>query len=105
MLRDIEDSGEIFEPKTVETSYTINCTSTFAYMFAIDLERNYIVWLNLSSSNNSTIAGTTDFVHMMDYINICDTINVKEFFSMTAEQVVDNPQDADIIVSDNIRKL
>ena len=24
MLRDIEDSGEVFEPKTVETSFTIN---------------------------------------------------------------------------------
>ena len=42
MLRDIEDSGEIFEPKTVQTSFKINCDSTFAYLFAIDLTR---VWI------------------------------------------------------------
>ena len=47
MMRDIVDSGEVFEPKTVQSSFAINCDSNFAYLFAIDLEKRK-PWLPLA---------------------------------------------------------
>lgn len=35
MLRDWEDSGQVYEPKTVKSAYRINCESTFAYLFGM----------------------------------------------------------------------
>ncbi|MBQ8449028.1 MAG: hypothetical protein IJX27_08900, partial [Clostridia bacterium] len=57
MLRDINDSGEVFEPKTVKSSFTINCDSTYAYLFAIDLEKNDFIWLNISRESDIHVAG------------------------------------------------
>ena len=32
MLRDWDDSGQVYEPKTVKSAYLVNCESTFAYL-------------------------------------------------------------------------
>lgn len=48
MLRDWDDSGQVYEPKTVKSSYLVNCESTFAYLFGIDLFTNEFVWLNVA---------------------------------------------------------
>lgn len=45
MLRDVKDSGQVYEPKTVKTSFTIDCNSRLAYLFAIDLAANDFIWL------------------------------------------------------------
>lgn len=100
MKRDVIDSGEIFEPKTVETSFQINCDSTFAYMFAVDIEKKQIIWLNIARNSNSIIAGTNSFGALLDYFNFCDVINMEKFFSMLATEVVTNIGEADVIVSD-----
>lgn len=100
MQRDIVHSGEIFEPKTVESSFQINSDSTYAHLFAIDLTKNQIIWLNLSRNQNSTVAGTTNLSYLLDYMTICETFNVKKIFTLMATQVVDDPKDADVIVTD-----
>lgn len=100
MQRDIVHSGEIFEPKTVETAFGINCDSTFAYMFAIDIKNKQVIWLNVSRDSNATIAGATSLAGLNDYFNICDTINMKKFFTLLASEIVDCPEKADLIVSD-----
>ena len=46
------------------------------------------------------VAGTDDISFLEDYINATDVINMYDFFSMLSVEVVDNPNDADIIVSD-----
>ncbi|MBP5607831.1 MAG: hypothetical protein J6X66_06135, partial [Lachnospiraceae bacterium] len=100
MIRDILDSGQIYEPKTVQTSYLVNCPSTFAYLFGLDLEKREMVWLNVGRAGKTTIAGESSLIFLMDYFNITDVMNVYRFFEYMAEEMVKNPLEADIIVSD-----
>lgn len=102
MLRDILDSGEVFEPKTVASSFKITSESYFTYLFAIDLKKNEFVWLNVGNDSLSIIAGLEKFEQLRKYLEIAKIINVYDFFSMMATKLVSNPEDADIIVSDNV---
>lgn len=100
MLREINDSGEIFEPKTVKTSFLINCDSTFAYLFGIDLETNDFVWLNTSYNSDEIVAGESSTSFLSYYFNTADAINVGKLFEMLCTETVDSPEEADVIVSD-----
>ena len=100
MIRDILDSGQIYEPRTVQTSYRINCPSTFAYLFGMDLEKREMVWLNVGRAGKTTVAGESSLIFLMDYFNITDVMNVYRFFEFMAEEMVKSPLEADIIVSD-----
>ena len=100
MLRDIQDSGEIFEPKTVQTSFLINCPSTFAYLFAIDLEKSEFLWLNVDRQGAVHVAGTTDLSFLIDYFTMCDVFNVYDLVTLMAKRVTTDPAEADLIVSD-----
>lgn len=88
MLRDWDDSGQVYEPKTVKSSYLVNCESTFAYLFGIDLFTNELIWLNVAKNSKSRVAGDTEIMNMYD------------FFSMMAEKIVDDPMEADVVVTD-----
>ena len=105
MLRDIEDSGEIFEPKTVQTSFKINCDSTFAYLFAIDLTASDFIWLNLNREGVTTVAGNTSFEFLRRYFHMTDIINVYDFISMCADEIVDDALAAELVVSDEELEL
>ena len=100
MLRDIEDSGEIFEPKTVKSSFTINCASRFAYLFGLDLTTNDFVWLNIANQNGSRIAASDNMDFLTQYFKITKIFNVYDFFSLMASEIVDDPKDAEIAISD-----
>lgn len=107
MLRDVVDSGEVYEPKTVKSSFTVDCESTFAYLFAIELATNDFIWLNVSRDSNTHIAGTTSLKFLTDYFKTADVMNMYIFFSMLASEIVTDMKDADVIVSDeniNIEK-
>jgi hypothetical protein len=97
MIRDNEDSGEVFEPKTVESSYTINAPSTYAYLFAIDIKEREIVWLNTAFDSNRHIS-VQGAVRVDEYLEITKIINIKDFFKMVASEVVSSPDEADVIV-------
>lgn len=100
MLRDKQDSGQVFEPKTVKSSFNVNCDSRFAYLFAIDLKNEQIIWLNVGRDSDCNIAGATDNLFISDYFEIANTINYYEFFKMLATNVVSSPSEANLIVSD-----
>lgn len=100
MLRDFYDSGEVFEPKTVDSSFTINCNSTFAYLFGIDLDANDFIWLNIARDSSAQVAGTTSMQFLTDYFDVTSIINVKDLFTMLADRIVTNPEEADVVVSD-----
>ena len=100
MLRDMEDSGKVFEPKTVTSAYFIDCDSTFAYMFAIDVFENQIIWLNVARDSSVTIAGTTKLTFLVDYLNMTDVINMYDLFTMLSAKIVSSPLDADYVVTD-----
>ena len=100
MIRDLEDSGEVYEPKTVRSSYLVNCKSTFAYLFGIDLEKREFVWLNAARQGTAIVAGTTSLDFLTRYFHMTSTINMYTFFEMMAAELVNDPSEADVIVSD-----
>lgn len=102
MLRKDLEAGKVFEPKTVKTSYTINSTTSFAYLFAIDVEKNEMVWLNIANDSRSRIAGNSEFDWLRKYFNITDKFNVYDFFTTAAEEVVNTVEEADTVVSDKV---
>lgn len=104
MVRDIDDSGEIFEPKTVQSSFSVNCDSSFGYLFGLDLVRKEFVWLNASRNGGVRVAGTTDFGFLKQWLETTDVINVYDFVKMAATELADDPETADIVVSDRSLK-
>lgn len=100
MIRKDINTGEIFEPKTVESSFVINCDSTFAYLFGIDLEWNEFVWLNIAKSGGTQVAGTTSFDFLFDYFKMTSIINLYDLFFMLASSITTHPTQADVVVTD-----
>lgn len=101
MMRDVEDSGEVFEPATVRSSFAITCASTFAYLFAIDFVMREVVWLNVARSGRARVAGTTTMDFLKRYLEVTSVINLYDFACMLATEVVDDPLQADIVLSDD----
>ena len=99
MLRDVDDTGEIFEPKTVKTSFVINCDSTYAYLFGIDLETNDFVWINTACNSDEIIAGESSLSFLSYYFNTTSVMNVGKLFEMLASELVASPDAAEVIVS------
>ena len=104
-MRDTVDSGNVFEPKSVHSSYTINCDSTACFLFALDLINREIIWLNIAQAGNERIAGCNSLRFLQKYFNITDELNFYSFFKMGATELVSDSKDADIIVSDDDIKL
>ena len=102
MLRDVKDSGQVYEPKTVKTSFTIDCNSRFAYLFAIDLAANDFIWLNVDRASSAAVAGTTRLGFLTEYFDLTSVMNVHEFFSMMGTEIVDDMADAEIVVTDKL---
>lgn len=100
MLRDEQDSGEIFEPKTVETSFRITCDSRFAFLFAIDLQRREFVWLNIGNDSWGNIAGESRMDFLMEYMNSARVMDLYDFAALLATELVENPEEADVVFSD-----
>lgn len=98
MMRDEEDSGEIYELKAVKTSFRVSGDTSFNYMFAIDLETREMVWLNIIREGNHAIAGETKMDFLLDYLTVTEVFNVYDLFKWCGETV--NVFDADLIVSD-----
>ena len=102
MIRAEEDSGEVYEPKTVSSAYTIDAKTTYAILFAIDLNTNEIVWLNLGMYGRKQVAGEDDIRFVLPYFDILSIASIYELFAAKAETIVTNPEEADIIVSDEM---
>ena len=105
MIRDGLQSGEIYEPKTVRSSFVIDCNSTFAYLFAIDLDSREMIWLNVSRDSDARVAGMTDFRFLKPYLLSTGVINVRSFAGMLATELVDTPEKAEVIFSDETLTL
>ena len=98
MMRDEKDSGEIFEPKTIKTSFKVSGDTRFNYMFAIDLETREMVWLNIIREGSRSVAGTEKMDFLLSYLNMTEVFNVYDLFKYCG--TLSNVYDADIIVSD-----
>ena len=100
MDRDLRDSGEVYEPKTVRSSFIINAESTFAYLFGIDLKTNDFIWLNMARSSSARVAGMTEMNFLKDYFHLTEIINMYDLFEMMASELVPDPAAAEVIVTD-----
>ena len=100
MIREKVDSGKVFEPKTVKTSFTINAKSTYAILFALDLKAREIVWLNLAMDNRRTVAGGDRFEFLRTYFTLPEEASVYSLFAAAASELTGTPEEADVIVSD-----
>lgn len=101
MLRDWDDSGQVYEPKTVKSSYLVNCESTFAYLFGIDLFTNEFIWLNVARNSRSRVAGDTDVSFLTEYFHLIEVMNVYDFFVLMAQEIVEDAMEADVVVTDH----
>ncbi len=101
MLRDEDDSGEIYEPKTVESAFLVDCESTFAYLFGIDLLKNEFIWLKQARNSNAQVAGNTSLAFLLDYFHVTEIFSVYDFFELMAEEMVEDLLDAEIVVTDH----
>lgn len=105
MMRDKIDSGEVFEPKTVQTAYTINCDSTCAHLFALDVDHKKIIWLNQSVNSMARVGAEAPFKYLTKFFNITKVINVYDMFKMKATEIVTDPCQADVVVSDDTKLI
>lgn len=100
MLRHEQDSGQVFEPKTVKSSFTVNCDSTFAFLFAIDLARREFVWLNAARASSLHVAGLSDLAFLWPYLDAALQLDLRDLFTMMASELTDDPAKADCVLSD-----
>ena len=103
MLRERFSSGEVFEPKTVKTSYRMTADSNFGYLFAIDLENRQMIWLNLSQKESAHVAGESNMGFLRKYLHMVDDISLGSMFLMgatVASQDFNDIPEMDIIVTD-----
>ncbi len=101
MIREEDDSGGIFEPRTVSTAFRISGKSTFSHLFALDLEEREMIWLNLDLDSDRSVAGTSDIGIMRHYFSLSSLINMRDLFAGMASQLADDPAQADLIVADH----
>lgn len=89
MLRDRFNSGEVYEPKTVQTAFNITSDSTFCALFAIDLQTREMIWLNQNVDSNARCSFKEDNSWVKKYINLAQYLNVYKLFENVGERVSD----------------
>ncbi len=100
MMRDTEDSGAVFEPKTVESAFTVNAKSTFAYLFGIDLLKREFVWLNSAVSGGAVVAGERNLSFLTRLFGVTDIVSVFDLLALQAHELTDDPEAADVVATD-----
>lgn len=99
MLRDERDMGEVFDARTVRTAFQINCASTFAALYALDLESMELIWLNIALESSQKIAGCMNLDSLEEQMDVTKTYNLLDFMKMCAAEIVDDPMEAETVVS------
>lgn len=100
MMRDKVDSGEVFEPKTVKTAFRVTADSTYAYLFAVDLETREFIWLNSSVNSRGVIAANGRVKNALARIGELDVMSAGDLLRFAATEVVDDPALADVCFTD-----
>lgn len=89
MLRDKFNSGEVYEPKTVQTAFNITSDSTYCALFAIDLQSREMIWLNQNVDSNARCSFTEDNSWVKKYLNLAKYLNVYKLFENVGDRVND----------------
>ncbi len=100
MMRDKVNSGEVFEPKTVKTSFRVTADSTYAYLYAIDLDTRELVWLNFSVYSDKIVAADGRVKNALARIGELEVMSAGELVRFAATELVDDPELADVCFTD-----
>lgn len=100
MMRDNVDSGEVFEPKTVKSSFRVTADSTYAYLYAIDLDTRELVWLNCSVYSDQIVAANGRVGNALARIGELEIMSAGELVRFAATEIVDSPELADVCFTD-----
>jgi hypothetical protein len=107
MSRENANSGEVFEPKTVQNKLDITAQSQIALPLIIDVVENAVIWCDLSmkrndlsmnnvSGNLSGIQASLRSMVSMEKPNVYDLL---ELHASARGTIVKNPKDADVVFS------
>lgn len=99
MTRDKVGSGEVYEPKTVKSNLDLTSESLGVVMYALDIYNNKLIWLNVGLKSGR-IAGEQELSQFKKYLYLTEKLSVKKYFDLCSEYYTDNPEYADIIISD-----
>jgi len=106
MSRNSSQSGEIFEPRTVENKVDLTANTKICIPVIIDLKEKKIIWTDLALSKeplwNNVEMNQRGMVLMGKGITLLHKPNLYELFSLHAQArgiIVDNMEEADTIFS------
>jgi len=100
MSREKLDSGEVYEPKTVQTSFLIDANCRAARLFAVDLKNREIVWLNAAVSGGP-LAAFSDPYSIRRYLKRTEIFSLYDLFVSLAAEITADPSQADLLVTDD----
>lgn len=99
MQRDRASSGDVFEPKTVRTSYEVGGAGTMNYVMAIDLWKNDVIWLNLAINTSDRLPKHS--LHFLaPYFTTQESMNLYDLFILMASEITSSPMEANVLVTD-----
>lgn len=113
MEREDVNSGEIFEPSTVDMSIDVNAEGVTAIPVIFDCKTKEFIWcdMNLAMSQNryscwgnnleSNMRGVTAVCYAMTHLSKPNLYSLIAFNAMARGMMVDNRNDADIIFSND----
>jgi len=113
MEREAPDSGEIFEPKTVNMAITLNSDSVVSVPVLFDCVERQFIWMDMtiemnrfSMSNNieNNLTGVQAVAYSIANINKPNLFDLVYFNAIARGCLVYNREDADIIFSNDTTK-
>ncbi len=109
MSRDSVNSGEIFDPKTVEHRFTLSASTKTAVPVLFDLIERKAIWLDLALTprlrmgGNNVESNKTNLIRMAKATVERSYYNLGELFTQHVRArngiFVDKPEDADIVLT------
>lgn len=112
MEREDANSGEIFEPKTVQMSFDLTADSSTMIPVIFDCKERKFIWCDIcgsaktySGGNNleSNLVGNTLICYGITNMTKIDMYTAIRFNAEARGERVDNPEEADIIFSNTIK--
>ena len=100
MIRKEGDGGEIYEPKTVKSAFTVSCPSSSAYLFGINLQTDEFVWLNIGRDALRHVAAHEKLDFLLPYFSLTKTLSLGDLFKLLSTRVVTDPKEADVALTD-----
>lgn len=106
MMRRNPNSGEIFEPKTVENKFTVSSNSKMAIPLIIDVKEKRVYWADMSFSQNHFYSNNVynnrlGISCMSQAIVELNKLNVYDLYKLHAEsrgKVVKSKEKADLVL-------